>query len=320
MASFHEVLRTARVNRSLRNFPDCEDPRTRDGLLFPGFRPKFPINFSNTTVFTIGSCFARNVEQALRPFGVNLPTADFDAPKSEYPYRGNGLLNEYNPGTMNQRILFALGGKEYPPETIVQSGDLYIDLLLPPGGAVMFERAVERRREIASIYRQLASSDLVIITLGLVETWFDHETKLYLNQLPPPALAAKSPKRFEFKRLGVTACMRLLEEAFSALTGAGPKILLTVSPVPLRVTFSDQDSVVANEFSKSVLRVVAERLAALPTVDYFPSYEIVRSGGLSAYVADQVHVRPEVVEQVIDFMLAAYAKAGMNAATETAAE
>ena len=56
------------------------------------------------------------------------------------------------------------------------------------------------------------------------------------------------------------------------------KILLTVSPVPLTATATDQHVMVATMQSKSILRAVAGALAGDdPDVDYFPSYEIVSS-------------------------------------------
>ena len=51
------------------------------------------------------------------------------------------------------------------------------------------------------------------------------------------------------------------------------KIVLTVYPVPFSDTFSGQDVIVANTYSKSVLRCVAQDLTELyDHVDYFPSY------------------------------------------------
>jgi len=320
MVAFRDALQTARNSRQRRKFPKDCDPRAFDGLLFPIFKPKFPMHFEGSLVFTIGSCFARNIEEALQPYGVDLPTMDFTVPEAEYQYRTNGLLNEYNPGTMNQRILFALNGKDYPTETIVPAGDLYVDLLLHGGEPVTFERAIARRKEIAAVYEKLSSADLVVITLGMIEVWFDKETGLYLNQMPPSHFAEAQPDRFEFKRLDVFDCMRLLEEACLALTQAGLKILLTVSPVPLQTTFSGRDCIVANEFSKSVLRVVAERLASRQKIDYFPSYEIVRSGGLGSFVTDHIHVKPRVVEQVTGYMLSAYLGARDNSGSGTVSE
>src|ERR1043166_5883387 len=67
------------------------------------------------------------------------------------------------------------------------------------------------------------------------------------------------------------------------------------------------DRVVTNCYSKSVLRVCAQRLyLKYPLVDYFPSYEIAMSGGLSSFVPDQVHVRDAGVGQITDYMLQEY--------------
>jgi len=321
MVGLHHVLRTARAFGAARRFPSGDDPRVSDGLLFPVFRPKFPFTFEGSTVFTIGSCFARNIEAVLAPKGVNLPTMDFQVPPEEYPYRNNGVLNEYNPGTMNQRILHALSGKDFPEGTIVPTSDDKVADVLLPGGCqpVTYERAVQRRREIAEIYRRLASADLVIITLGFVEAWYDTDTQMYLNAIPPLRFAEKNKARYHFRRLDVFECVRLMEEAIEALTSAGPTVLLTVSPVPLQVSFVGKDCILANEFSKSVLRVTAERLAGRPKVEYFPSYEIVRSGGLGAFVEDHVHVKPEVVQRVTDYMLSAYRQQETNVPTAASA-
>jgi hypothetical protein len=85
----------------------------------------------------------------------------------------------------------------------------------------------------------------------------------------------------------------MLDEAIGALIEAGTdKILLTVSPVPLTKTFTNEDAVVANSYSKSVLRVCAQELKERhPEVDYFPSFEIVSSCGLDSFKEDNIHVR-----------------------------
>ena len=86
------------------------------------------------------------------------------------------------------------------------------------------------------------------------------------------------------------------------------KVVLTVSPVPLQVTFAGGDAVMRNSYSKSVLRVVAELASqAFADVDYFPSYEIITASGLRSFGEDNVHVRPRVVANVVNHMLSLYA-------------
>jgi GSCFA family len=112
----------------------------------------------------------------------------------------------------------------------------------------------------------------------------------------------------------------MMQSAFEAVTRGGTKIILTVSPVPLQATFTASDCIVANEVSKSALRVAAEQLAKHPSVDYFPSYEIVRSGGLPSYYRDFVHVKGPVVDRVTRYMLEAYGYAEGADGTAVAAQ
>lgn len=305
---YGDAIKQAFKNRKAREYPGASDIRSREGTVFPVHHAKFKLGFTvDQTVFTIGSCFARNIEEALFDRKVFLPTRTFGVPTEEWNgQRRNGILNEYNPGTISQRILFALAGKSLPAETIVPNGELYADLSLPADTDVTMARAIERRAQIDDVYKHLAKSDLVIITLGLVEAWFDEETKLFLNRIPPNRVAEKFPNRFALKRLDVDECMTLLDKAFGALEHLGIRTILTVSPVPLMTTFAAADCVVANEFSKAVLRVCAERLKRRVHVDYFPSYEIVRSCGMPAYFDDQIHVKDEMVHEVTKYMVSVY--------------
>ena len=305
--NYHQAFTQAIANRSARAYPGASDPRSRNGTIFPAHRPRFQIKFTpEQVVFTIGSCFARHIEEALFERDVFFPTRTFAVPTQEYAYRPNGLLNEFNPGTISQRILFALADKEFPESTIVPCGEGYADLLLMAGGDVTHERALARRKEVDEVYKCLSRSDLVILTLGLVEAWYDEEAGLFINRTPPHAFAEQHTNRFTLRHLDVDACMQLLEPALHALSSRGIKTILTVSPVPVQVTFTTDDCVVADEFSKSVLRVCAERLRRCPGVDYFPSYEIVRCGGMPGYIFDQVHVRDELVREVMNYMVAVY--------------
>lgn len=303
-----EALRTVSENRRGRSAPAKDDPRRVRRLTFPDVKPRFPLALANgARVFTIGSCFARNIESALTPLGADLPTRRFNPPKSEYPNRPSGLLNEFNPGAVARRILDAFERAESPPATIVPSGSGFCDLLLVGGADVTHERAVARRAEIADIYRDLPGADATIVTLGLTECWFDRQTGRYLNRAPPFGMAASQPGRFEFRRLGVSQSLALLAPAFERLAAAGMKTIVSVSPVPLSTTFTPADATVSDCYSKSVLRVCADELArSFANVDYFPSFEVVRSGGPWAYEDDGIHVSDAVVQRITTWMVELY--------------
>lgn len=297
--------------RAGRTYPAEDSDRCHDDALFPAFTAKFHLPFApSNSVFTIGSCFARNIEEALFARGVDLPTRRFNAPQEEWPGRGNGLLNEYNPGTMAQRILHALAGQAASEATLIHMEDSVHDLLLPAMTGVSEERARARRAEIDAVYASLPHSGAVIMTLGFVECWYDNAAHAYLNRVPPRTAALADPARFELRRLDVEGTFALMQPAMAALCDAGARTVLTVSPVPIRTTFTADDCVVANEYSKSVLRVVADRLCRqFDRVDYFPSYEIVRSGGIASYNPDNVHVRNDLVRLIVRRMVKAYTRA-----------
>ena len=209
------------------------------------------------------------------------------------------LMNTIRAQCHNE-YLFALQGKEYPEETIVPSGDLFADLLLIGGNDVTLDRAKERRSQIDAVYSHLAKlrccynnawpsrgvvrqRDQIVLEFGNLQMRLVKNIRIDLHLSP--------------------LLRRLLLYAFIGrghrwVNEIGIKTIITVSPVPTLVTFTMNDCMVANEFSKSVLRVCAERLARNNLVDYFPSYEIVRSGGLAGYIEDQVHVKDDLVREI----------------------
>ena len=308
-SSLKDAFRTAHRNPAKR-FPSEEDTRCQLDILYPTLSPGFTLLGDSAKVFTIGSCFARNIEGTLSQHSsIDIPTLSFSVDKSEATGKANTLLNQYNPGTISQKILSATGHWREPDETIVEVEDgAYRDLSLPGGNLVTYERAVERRAEIDSVYEHLSSSDLVIITLGLIEGWFDLESETYINQNPGARFVRSKSGRYVFRRLGVVDSMQMLDNSMEKLISSGvKKILLTVSPVPLGVTFTADDAVVANSYSKSVLRICANELVKkYSEIDYFPSYEIVVSGGLSLFKEDNIHVREDVVSKVTQYMFEAY--------------
>ncbi|QPM89004.1 GSCFA domain-containing protein [Pseudooceanicola algae] len=301
--AFSEALRN-----KARKYPDRSDARYEGGMIFPEVTPGFHLS-TGDSVFTIGSCFARNVEKALLARGLTVPTAHFTAPQEEAPGQPNRILNQYNPGTMLQCVT-ALdrpvdGAGLYP----AGKGEV-LDCLLATGSRPVAEaRAMERRGQIRDLYAEgLAQSDVVVVTLGLVETWYDNETGTYLNEAPSRKLMNAHPGRFLFQQLDIGQSQMLIFEMLERLMEKGRrKVLLTVSPVPIQVTFAGGDAVSRNAYSKSVLRVVAElAIQSFKDVDYFPSYEIITTLGLNAYGEDNVHVRPAIVDRVIGYMTSRY--------------
>lgn len=307
--SMDQAMKNRRANAAGSRYPGIDAERYADGLIYPALNPTFMIDGSSK-IFTIGSCFARNIEAQLK--GRNVPTSHFNLPEGEILHNlGNRILNEYNPGTMAQRIRYAAEKKSFGEMALTEEKpDLFGDLLLSGGVPLPKARVLERRGEIDALYQHLVSSDVLIVTLGLVEAWYDKVNKLYLNRMPGPAVVRDKvlSQQYELHVIDPDTAFTLMADALDTAFSAGLKnVLLTVSPVPLQTTFTHQDVVIANSYSKSVLRTVAARLdAAFPQLDYFPSYEMVISYSNNPFIEDNVHVKPDVVARVTGHMMSKY--------------
>lgn len=306
----HTQLRTNMINKTAR-VPNKQDLGYRDGGIFPRLNPKFTIG-PGEKIFTIGSCFARNIENLLLKNGFIVPVANFSANEGEIRFPAPHLLNEYNAGTIFQRISSLDGGFDYGSQAGIeqtQKGfiDLFLHVLSQP---VSMQRLMERRKEIDRLYEQLKTSDLVIITLGLVECWYDKKYECYLNKAPSKSLVDAEGARFEFHRLDLEDVYERISNAVDIMLKIGAKkVLITVSPVPVEATFTTDNCVVANSYSKSVLRVCADLVSKKSdSIDYFPSYEIVTSFGTTGFVEDNIHVSGDVINKVTRYMIENYVR------------
>ena len=149
----------------------------------------------------------------------------------------------------------------------------------------------------------------------------DSATRLYLNEAPPRRLMRATPGRFRFRRLDVVDSKQMVFELMDHLIADGRRnVLLTVSPVPLQLTFTGGDAVTANAYSKAVLRVVAEEAAIeFRSVDYFPSYESVTSAGLAPLARTTCMSGPALVSEIVGRMLTAYLEPGSGQRTAPSA-
>lgn len=77
------------------------------------------------------------------------------------------------------------------------------------------------------------------------------------------------------------------------------KIFMTVSPVPLKRTFSGEDIFVANAISRSTMRAVLAEIGAMRSKGvYFPSYDAVMAKREAAFEEDGRHVRRDPVTEI----------------------
>jgi hypothetical protein len=102
-----------------------------------------------------------------------------------------------------------------------------------------------------------------------------------------------------------------LEQLIASMNVDNPelKIILTVSPVPLVATYTNNNVLVASSYSKSVLRGAAGEVEMRHDhVAYFPSYEIIsHAGSYGQYLeSDLREVAERGVQHVMTHFLATY--------------
>jgi hypothetical protein len=281
----------------------------------PGFRVPFKLK-PGSKIFTVGSCFARNVEEELERRGFDLPMRRVmlqNAPTA--------ILNNYGTPSIYNEFAWAFGERPYVPEDQLvevlpgKFADLHLSPTLRPEPLA---QVMARRQAITDAYRQAADCPVVVMTLGLVETWYDTRSGCYLNVSPRPAHLRNEPERFEMHVLSFEESYDYLDRTIQLLQKHGRpdlQMLLTVSPVPLGSTHRDEDVIVANGYSKSVLRAVAETLVArYDFVTYYPSYESVTlSDRRRAWRDDFLHVAHEMVALNVGRMVDAFIESDENA-------
>jgi GSCFA family len=289
--------------------------RLRQPLFTPAIGPGFQLQREDK-LFAIGSCFARGIESALieQKMEVLSRTTEFDS----FPAANNemrlGFTNKYNTFSIYNELRWALDpATEFPRDSLVEVGNgLFYDPHTNPAlQLASLEETIHRHQIIESVTRRIPKCRVVIITLGLAEVWRDKIANIFLNHTPIPEALRSHPDRYEFHITNFAQNLSNLERIHTLLSQFGHpdvQVVVTVSPVPLLATFSGEDVVVANTYSKSVLRTVAQEWAAAhKNVHYFPSYEIVQnSDRLVTWEEDLRHVKGEVANHIMRLFLRHY--------------
>jgi hypothetical protein len=311
------------VARGLRNRAGRWPERGTDSRLepecWPELKPRFHL-VPGSTVFTIGSCFARSVEVCLEQLGFNVPTRTFvKENRALMQEAGDEILNKYTPPSIWQELSWTKRIRDR--DGIVTEADIEPLLLeLDNGNVVDLQRrfanqfgigraeALAQRRVLYRLFETVFDSDVVVITLGLIECWLDRTTGQFI-EFGNYLRKHNGRNRFAFKRLGFQEAYEFTKKSIDLINGIGrANILLTTSPVPLARTFTEDDVIVANMHSKSVLRAVAGQIAEeYPNVDYFPSYEnVMLTKQTYVWANDLTHVEPEFVNRIMTRLSARY--------------
>ena len=250
--------------------------------------PKWEVTAKDKVV-TFGSCFAQHFGRALLERGYNWtnmeppPAGLGEVGIDRFNYRVFSARtgNIYSTNILRQWCDWATG-RAMPPDEVWEAAGRFYDPIRPAIEPNGFESPQEMRDSrdltIRAFGDAIRKSDVFVFTLGLTESW-RHADLSYEYALCPGTVAGEfDPKSHVFVNETYPNITNSLELALATMHEINPalRVLLTVSPVPLTATATNDHVLVATTYSKSVLRAVAGDVAAKNRlVDYFPSYEII---------------------------------------------
>lgn len=256
-----------------------------------------------TRIATIGSCFASEIASAMGRLGLR---------GSMHP---TGLF--YTTRSIRQEIERIFGGwPAYQRESAWETSRGFIHPFKDYHRA--FATAADLRQWSDELDRRgealFRSADVVVITLGLIETWSNRTTGNHYRQIPPPEVFTRlSPV---FNRLTTRDMQQDLEAIRAAIrVNTKAKIILTVSPIPLHATVTPHDVRIANTESKHRIRAtVSEFVEAFPDVHYFHSYEIVTTAERQSdfVLEDGRHVAAPAVDYIVQQFMTMFATDGVK--------
>ena len=297
------------------------------GELWPKLSPSFRLK-PGQTVFTIGSCFARNIEANLEALGCKVPMLGFRLRPEEFDGPANAAMNKFHPPAFRQCLEWT--ARIYDRDGVVRWEDceplafglgdgLWFDVDMAATVApATRERFLERRQHVYDVFSTAFAADCLMMTPGLIEAWRDLETGLYMYGAPYEKRMLALPQRWVLEVLSYPRCLEDMLAAIDVVRQRNPavKVLVTTSPVPLNRTFTDRDVTVANAHSKAVLRATCDAvLLEREGVDYFPSYEMVTlSNPALAWKQDRLHVSQAFIGKLVGYMLDSYFE-GVEAAS-----
>ncbi len=259
-----------------------------------------PLIRKQDRIMTIGSCFALEVKSALRETGFDVypkyADIEFD-PATQHLAKLPAIddINHYNTYSIRAEFERAFSGERYELVDFFRQPAPYRRGIGKRGDIVWrdpYRRHAYATNEVAildlskkideCVRAAIQQAEVYVITLGMTEAWRNDSTGRFINQAPTFDRHGKA-EGFSFHSTSFaenyenvrTICV-LLNEHFKS-----KKIIVTVSPVSFKRTFSGKDLIVANMESKSTLRAVAGAIEKeFENVTYWPSYEIAMIGHL----------------------------------------
>jgi len=210
----------------------------------------FGIHNKSTKIFTMGSCFARNISRKLQSLGLiceNLEIAEQLNSSYANVALVDYILGRNTSSSNNSRLEELLGdaqNKEY-------------------------------------LLNKIIDTNVLILTLGVAPVLFSRYDGSFVMPRPSRLTTRALADKYEWRTTTVEENVRNIKYVIESIRTISPgiKVVLTVSPVPLSVTFEFGSAICADSLSKSIMRVSADQLVRgnnLENIYYWPSFEVFR--------------------------------------------
>ncbi len=269
-------------------------------------------------IVSAGSCFASNVIPWLEPGGLHYVRTETPHPALAHlgenlGYRSFSAAygNIYTARQLRQMLDRACGAF-HPVEDRWHIEGKVVDPFRP---GLRHPATSDREfdlltaQHLAAVRTAFAEASVVLLTLGLTEAWVSLADGAAFPACPGTIAGEYDPSRHGFVNYSVSDVREDLIGFIDRLRSFNPacRVIITVSPVPLVATATDQHVLVATTYSKSVLRVAAGEVAStVENVAYFPAYEIVTGPQAPGdyYAEDKRDVTAEGVAAVMNSLMA----------------
>lgn len=278
-----------------------------------------PLLRQGDRVMSAGSCFAANTIPYLEKSGYEYlrtewrPLAFMPCPeKFSYDAFTAAYGNVYTARQM-QQLLRRARGTFKPKEKYWEEKDRFVDPFRP--GLKYFSRtALEfdllTKQHLNCVVEGLRKATVFLFTVGLTEAWVSRSDGAVYPACPGTIAGSFDPAKHAFHNLTAEETARDLSTFIREARKLNKKLrfILTVSPVPLVATATEQHVLEATIHSKSALRVAMSQVAAEnEDVVYFPAYEIVTGpqAPFAFFETDRRNVSAAGVEAVMSAFLAA---------------
>lgn len=290
----------------------------------PQIRPDFRITHHDK-IFAFGSCFARSMEWVLIQRGFEVPsyTTIFDQYAQNRFSRKHAQRNfpsKLNAMAMAQQLSWSLvPDAPYPQDALIE---LPHGIWADPHSHISIAfsdrtSTLQRRRLLDELVSRVRNCRIIILAIDLNECWRDKSNGLIMNITPTAPMLQAYPDRFEFIVPTYEEVLQTLEQTHQVLKTHMPiehEIVAVVSPVTLSATFTNQDVVLANWHSKSLLVAAAAQWASRYTnVHYFPAMEITyHSNPEKAWEEDRRHPSGSIINHMVDVFARFYTNSVNN--------